>query len=101
MKALTPSTWPHWKRLHQVRGAMAVPRETSNSDSAHGPTIYEVARRAGVSIATVSRTLRDTGPVAPATRARVMAAVEELRFRPSRRGVALAEGRYAANGIVF
>jgi LacI family transcriptional regulator len=49
----------------------------------------------------VSRALRDTGPVAPATRAKVLAAVEELRFTPSRLGVSLAEGRNAANGIVF
>ncbi len=77
-----------------------MPRETPDTPQ-HGATIYEVAHRAGVSIATVSRALRDTGKVAPTTRARVMAAVEELRFTPSRRGVALAEGRYAANGIVF
>lgn len=76
-----------------------MPRDIPHSDTA--PTIYEVARRAGVSIATVSRALRDTGPVAPATRAKVLAAVEELGFTPSRLGVSLAEGRYAANGIVF
>ncbi|MFG1956840.1 LacI family DNA-binding transcriptional regulator [Nonomuraea sp. NPDC049028] len=64
-------------------------------------TIYEVARRAGVSIATVSRALRGTGPVAPKTREKVLKAVEELRFTPSRLGVSLAEGRHAANGIVF
>ncbi|GAA2107961.1 LacI family DNA-binding transcriptional regulator [Actinomadura alba] len=78
-----------------------MPEDPPNSAPAHGPTIYEVARRAGVSIATVSRALRDTGPVAPRTRAKVLAAVEELRFTPSRLGVSLAEGRHAANGIVF
>lgn len=78
---------------------IAGPRDPAGSDTA--PTIYEVARRAGVSIATVSRTLRGTGPVSPATRAKVLAAVEELRFTPSRLGVSLAEGRNAANGIVF
>jgi LacI family transcriptional regulator len=78
-----------------------VPEDSPNPAPAHGPTIYEVARRAGVSIATVSRALRDTGPVAPRTRAKVLAAVEELRFTPSRLGVSLAEGRHAANGIVF
>ncbi|MCP2341740.1 LacI family DNA-binding transcriptional regulator [Actinomadura rupiterrae] len=67
----------------------------------HGPTIYEVAERAGVSIATVSRTLRGTGPVAPETRRRVLEAAEALRFTPSRAGVSLAEGRHAATGIVF
>ncbi|MFI6595877.1 LacI family DNA-binding transcriptional regulator [Nonomuraea sp. NPDC050536] len=64
-------------------------------------TIYEVAQRAGVSIATVSRALRGTGPVASKTREKVMKAVEELNFMPSRLGVSLAEGRHAANGIVF
>ncbi|WP_336215226.1 LacI family DNA-binding transcriptional regulator [Nonomuraea sp. LPB2021202275-12-8] len=64
-------------------------------------TIYEVARRAGVSIATVSRALRGTGPVAARTREKVLKAVEELNFTPSRLGVSLAEGRHAANGIVF
>lgn len=64
-------------------------------------TIYEVAQRAGVSIATVSRTLRGTGPVASKTREKVLKAVEELNFTPSRLGVSLAEGRHAANGIVF
>jgi LacI family transcriptional regulator, galactose operon repressor len=64
-------------------------------------TIYEVADRAGVSIATVSRALRDSDLVATATRHRVREVAEELRFRPSRAGRALAEGQHAANGIVF
>ncbi|WP_214110303.1 LacI family DNA-binding transcriptional regulator [Acrocarpospora catenulata] len=71
----------------------------ANSDES--ATIYEVAQRAGVSIATVSRALRGTGPVAAKTRERVLRAVEELRFTPSRLGVSLASGRHAANGIVF
>ncbi|HWM07420.1 MAG TPA: LacI family DNA-binding transcriptional regulator [Actinophytocola sp.] len=64
-------------------------------------TIYEVADRAGVSIATVSRALRDSELVATATRTHVRQVAEELRFRPSRAGRALAEGQHAANGIVF
>ncbi|HET8658572.1 MAG TPA: LacI family DNA-binding transcriptional regulator [Micromonosporaceae bacterium] len=64
-------------------------------------TIYEVAGRAGVSIATVSRALRGSRLVASATRQRVEAVAEELRFRPSRLGRSLAEGQHAANGIVF
>jgi LacI family transcriptional regulator len=66
-----------------------------------GVTIYAVAQRAGVSIATVSRALREPGLVAAPTRARVEAAVTELNFTPSRLGRSLAEGRHAANGIVF
>ncbi|GAA4696781.1 LacI family DNA-binding transcriptional regulator [Phytohabitans rumicis] len=64
-------------------------------------TIYEVARRAGVSIATVSRAMRDSDLVTAETRARVRAAAQELDFTPSRLGRSLAEGQHAANGIVF
>jgi LacI family transcriptional regulator len=64
-------------------------------------TISEVAHRAGVSIATVSRALRDSHLVTPETRRRVLAAADELNFKPSRLGRSLAEGRHAANGIVF
>jgi LacI family transcriptional regulator len=68
---------------------------------AKAATIYEVAQRAGVSIATVSRALRDSTLVTEQTRARVHAAAAELHFTPSRLGRSLAEGRHAANGIVF
>jgi LacI family transcriptional regulator len=67
----------------------------------HPTTIYQVAARAGVSIATVSRALNGSDTVAAPTRQRVLAAAKELRFRPSRLGQSLAEGRHAANGIVF
>ena len=66
-----------------------------------GPTIYEVARHAGVSIATVSRVHRDAELVAPATRERVHQAVAELGYRPSRLGRSLARGHHDATGIVF
>ena len=64
-------------------------------------TIYEVADRAGVSIATVSRALRGSPLVAAPTRMRVLAVAEEMRFQPSRAGRSLAEGQHAASGIVF
>jgi DNA-binding LacI/PurR family transcriptional regulator len=48
------------------------------------PTIYDVARLAGVSTATVSRALNDTGKIAPATRASIDAAVEQLGYEPNR-----------------
>ena len=46
-------------------------------------TIRDVAARAGVSTATVSRTLRGNPGVEPATRKRVEEAARELRYRPS------------------
>lgn len=64
-------------------------------------TIYDVAAHAGVGIATVSRAMNGSAPVAEATRARVLAAVEELGFRPSHAGTSLAARTHAANGIVF
>jgi LacI family transcriptional regulator len=65
------------------------------------PTIRDVAQHAGVSIATVSRALRDSGSVRQDTRARVLEAAQQLHFTPSRLGRQLAERRHAANGIVF
>ena len=45
-------------------------------------SIKEVALKAGVSIATVSRVLNDKGPVAEETRQRILAAIEPLRYVP-------------------
>ncbi|MGZ5404117.1 MAG: LacI family DNA-binding transcriptional regulator [Nocardioides sp.] len=64
-------------------------------------TIRDVARHAGVSIATVSRVMRDSHAVRPDTRDRVIASARELEYTPSQLGRQLAERRYAANGIVF
>jgi LacI family repressor for deo operon, udp, cdd, tsx, nupC, and nupG len=46
-------------------------------------TIFEVAKRAGVSTATVSRVLSNPSMVAPETRRKVLAAVERLRYAPN------------------
>jgi LacI family transcriptional regulator len=75
--------------------------ERSDGTKRGGVTIYQVASRAGVSIATVSRVLRGTARVSPDTQKRVIEAIAELRYTPSRLGRALAERRHAANGIVF
>ena len=64
-------------------------------------TIRDVAQPRGVSIATVSRALRDADSVTPETRARVSRAAADLEYVPSQLGRQLAQGRHAANGIVF
>ena len=64
-------------------------------------TIRDVAHRAGVSTATVSRALRDATSVTAETRARVTQAAADLEYVPSQLGRQLAQGRHAANGIVF
>ena len=66
-----------------------------------GATIYEVARHAGVSIATVSRAHRNAARVSPQMRERVQRAIAELGYRPSRLGRSLARGHHDATGIVF
>ena len=75
--------------------------EGPTSTTGQSVTIYDVARHAGVGIATVSRALRGSAPVADATRARILRVVDELGFRPSHLGTSLAVHRHAANGIVF
>jgi DNA-binding LacI/PurR family transcriptional regulator len=47
------------------------------------PTIYDVARLAGVSTATVSRALNGTAAIAASTRAAIDDAVEQLGYRPN------------------
>jgi LacI family repressor for deo operon, udp, cdd, tsx, nupC, and nupG len=47
------------------------------------PNIYEVAKSAGVSTATVSRVMSQPGMVSPETRQRVLQAVERLGYEPN------------------
>ena len=51
--------------------------------------IKDVAEKAGVSTATVSHALRNPGRVATNTRAKVLAAVEEIGYTPNKLGVSL------------
>ncbi len=46
-------------------------------------TIYDVARHAGVSTATISKVLNGMGRISNATRLRVTHAMDELQFHPS------------------
>ncbi len=63
-------------------------------------SIEDVARRAGVSIATVSRALRGLPDVATATRERVLDAASELHYIASPFAARLASGRTATVGVV-
>jgi DNA-binding LacI/PurR family transcriptional regulator len=49
-----------------------------------GPTIHDVARIAGVSIASVSRVLKNQSPVSNETRGKVFRAIEEIGYSPKR-----------------
>jgi len=65
------------------------------------PTIYDVARRAGVSIATVSRAVNNHDGLRPQTRARVLAAVEELGYTPDATARGLSSGSRGTVGLLF
>lgn len=74
---------------------------TAQADAAARVTIYEVAARAGVSIATVSHALNRPEKVSPGTRDKVLEAVDELGFLPKATAVSLARkgvGRIAVVG---
>jgi LacI family transcriptional regulator len=64
-------------------------------------TVYDVAERAAVSIATVSRVLRQPDAVRPATRERVLDAVTALGYVPSGSARGLAERRTGVLGLYF
>ena len=64
-------------------------------------TIYDVAARAGVSIATVSRVVNGRGSIRPDTRDRVMSAIRELGFVPNNAARGLSSGSKRIIGLVF
>lgn len=64
-------------------------------------SIEDVARQAGVSIATVSRALRGLPDVASSTRDRVLAAAAELNYVASPFAARLASGRTTTVGLVL
>lgn len=64
-------------------------------------TIYTVAERAGVSIATVSRVLQGTTPTSPVTRRKVLQAVEELDYIPLRAARKVDLPRHQTHGLVL
>ncbi len=64
------------------------------------PTIKDVAERAGVGIATVSRTLHNSARLRPETAERVRRAIAELNYRPNTNAQSLATGRSHMLGLV-
>lgn len=65
------------------------------------PTIADIAKRAGVSVSTVSYVLSGKRPISAATQARVRAAIAELDYRPHALGRALASRRARQIGVLY
>jgi LacI family transcriptional regulator len=64
-------------------------------------TLIEVAERAGVSLTTASKAINGKDRVSAATRARVMAAAQELSFTPNPIARGLMTGRTSTVGFVI
>jgi DNA-binding LacI/PurR family transcriptional regulator len=64
------------------------------------PTIYDVAKHAGVSITTVSRILNDSDKVKPETQRRVLASIDALGFVPKAEARARAMQRNGRIGVI-
>jgi DNA-binding LacI/PurR family transcriptional regulator len=62
--------------------------------------LEQVARRAKVSTATVSRVLNNASVVKTSTRARVMRAIEELKYHPNLHARHLAGGKSRTIGVI-
>lgn len=65
------------------------------------PTIYDVAREAGVSIATVSKVLNNNGRISDKTRKKVHLIMEQLNYQPSMVASALTSQRTGTIGLMI
>jgi DNA-binding LacI/PurR family transcriptional regulator len=63
------------------------------AESRASPTLFAVARRAGVSKSTVSRVINGSSQVTPEAVAAVTAAIEELHYVPNRAARSLVQRR--------
>lgn len=76
---------------------------TTQADAAAAgrrPTVKDVARVAGVGVGTVSRVLNDEGKVSADSRARVLAAIDELEYVRDTAARALRRGASATVGLL-
>jgi len=75
--------------------------QSSKSGVEMAATIRDVAKRAGVSVATVSRLINNTGKVRTETAERVRAAINDLGFRPNALARNLSTAQTRSLGVVI
>lgn len=68
--------------------------------AARATTLSDVAKLAGVSIATASKAINGRGEVAPSTRLRVMEAAKQISFTPNELARSLINGRTGTVGLL-
>ncbi len=71
-----------------------------NKQKSRRATIRDVGRVAGVSHQTVSRVINESAAVSPDTRARVLSAMKDLNYRPSRIAQSLSTQRTHTIGLI-
>lgn len=64
-------------------------------------SIYDVAKKAGVSVVTVSRVINNAPTVRQSSRDKVMKAIKELNYHPSSAAQSLARGRTNVIGLLI
>ncbi|KIS28233.1 LacI family transcriptional regulator [Arthrobacter sp. SPG23] len=74
---------------------------TLNTPRSRRPTIYDVAKSAGVSPSLVSLVLQNPSRVSDKRREAVLAAISQLGYRPSRAATALASSQTKSIGLVI
>lgn len=89
------------ERHHRTRGAAMTRGSGAHAPGGRNATIADVAERAGVSTATVSRVLNDNYPVARATKESVLDAVEALGYTANAHARALASAATRTVGIII
>lgn len=84
-----------------VDGAAAVPGAPADPMTGRRVSMADVAHRAGVSTQTVSRVSNGYPGVVTATRDSVLAAMEELGYRPNSAARALKRGNFRTIGVLL
>jgi LacI family transcriptional regulator len=72
-----------------------------SKSASNGPTIRDVAKRASVGLATVSRVINGSAPVADETRNKVLQAITELNYSPSPTARKLSLGKTFVISIII
>jgi DNA-binding LacI/PurR family transcriptional regulator len=89
------------RRDDEERTMTTVTTAAAANGRRRGPSMADVARLAGVSGQTVSRVSNGRTNVDADTRARVLAAMEELGYRPNTAARALRTGRFRSLGVIM
>jgi len=90
-----------FRTLRLPEGASAGRQDMAADGEPQTVTIHTVARRAGVSTATVSRVLKGNAPASETTREKVFAAARELSYSPAVRSRLSAPTRHDAYAMVL